>query len=87
MNTMYAIKQRLLTSYKQKGGVIFIYFRFSKMGTLLSIGYIFMSSIPKNLRILPHARAAHARQSFYFQKITETLKIIFYGEIGFGPKK
>ena len=37
---------------------------------MLSIGYICMSSIPKNRRILPQAR-----QSFHLQKITETLKI------------
>ena len=42
------------------------------MGILLSIGYIFMSFIQKNWRIL---RAAHARQSFHFQKITGTLKM------------
>ena len=29
------------------GGVILIFLRFSKMGTLLSISYIGMSSIPK----------------------------------------
>ena len=39
------------------------FLRFSKMGTLLSIAYIFMSSIPKD------------RRSFHFQKITGTLKI------------
>ena len=32
----------------------------------------FMSSIPKNQQILPRTRAAHARQSFNIQKITET---------------
>ena len=45
------------------------------MGTLQSIGFIFMSSIQKNRRILPRAR-----QSFHFQKITGTLKMMFLKE-------
>ena len=49
------------------------FFGFSKMGTLLSIGYIFMSLFPKNRQI-----EQHARQSFHFQKITETLKIYIF---------
>ena len=53
----------------------FLLLLFSKMGTLLPIGYIFMSSITKSLKILP--RAAHERQSFHFQKITETFKMNF----------
>ena len=56
----------------------FLLLLFSKMGTLLPIGYIFMSSITKSLKILP--RAAHERQSFYFQKITETFKMNFIVE-------
>ena len=44
------------------------FLRFSKMGTLLSIAYIFMSSIPKD------------RRSFHFQKITGTLKIYIFFE-------
>ena len=55
------------------------FLQFSKTGTLLSIGYIFMSSIPKNRRILQRARGVHARQNFYFKKITGTLKMnIFF---------
>ena len=46
----------------------FHFFRFLKMGTLLSIVYIiFMSSFLKNRRI-----------SFSFSKITDTLKIYFF---------
>ena len=45
-----------------------LFLRFSITGTLLSIGYIFMSSIPTNRRILLRARAAHARQKFSFSK-------------------
>ena len=43
----------------------------------VSIGYIFIISIPKNPRILPRAPAAQARHSFSFhvQKITVTLKM------------
>ena len=45
--------------------MIFTFLRFLKTGTLLSIVYIFMSSIKKNRR----------RQNFHFQKITGTLKM------------
>ena len=47
----------------------FNFMRFSKMGILMLIGSIFMSSIPKYLQLLPRAG-----KSFYFQKITGTLK-------------
>ena len=47
-----------------------LFLRFSITGTLLSIGYIFMSSIPTNRRIL-----RHVRQNFHFQKFTGTLKM------------
>ena len=44
-----------------------------------------MSPIPKNRRIasraMPCMRAAHARQSSHFQKITGTLKLIFVQKI------
>ena len=43
---------------------------FSKMGTLLYIGYIFMSLIPKNQRIF-----LRGQQNFHFLKITGTLKM------------
>ena len=49
-------------------GVIFIFFFLRKIGTLLLIGYIFMSPILKNRRILQPAREAHGLQSFYFKK-------------------
>ena len=49
-----------------------LFLKFLKTGTLLSIGYICMSSIKKIKRILPRA---HAQQNFHFQKITGTLKI------------
>ena len=63
------------TQERTEGWGDFHFLRFSKMGTLLSIGYIFMSSIPKNRRISPRARAAHDRQSFIFFLITGTLKM------------
>ena len=47
------------------------------MDTLLSIGYIFMSLIPKNRQILLRTQAA----KFSFQKITKTLKINVFDEI------
>ena len=51
-----------------------MFLQFLKMGSLLSIGYIFMNSIPKNWQILPCAHALHSRQSFHFQKIIGILK-------------
>ena len=59
--------------YTYKNGVIYIFLQFWKMGTLLSISSIFMSSIPKNRRILPRARSVHERQNFHFRKIARTL--------------
>ena len=57
----------------------FNFLQFLKIGTLLSIGYIFMSSKPNNWRILPCARVAQALQSVHFLKITGTLKMnIFF---------
>ena len=56
------------------GGVILIFLRFSKMGTLLSISYIGMSSIPKNRRILQRARAA----TISFSKHHRDLKNDFF---------
>ena len=58
----------------------FLFLQFLKVGTLLSIGYIFMSSIPKNRQFLSHPRCGHA-EKFSFQKITETLKMnIYFGK-------
>ena len=59
----------------------FLFFWFSKTGTLLLIGFIFMSSILKNWRILPSAHAKHSQQIFYFQKIIETLKMNIFLKI------
>ena len=36
---------------------------------------IFMSSIPKNRQIFPRAHVVHARKSFHFKKITETVRM------------
>ena len=55
-----------------QGGVIQHFFARFKTGTVLQIRYIFISPIPKNRRICPHAR-----QSFHFQKLARTLKISF----------
>ena len=43
--------------------VFLIFLLFFRADTLLSIGYIFMSSIQKNRQILPHVR-----QSIHFKK-------------------
>ena len=48
------------------------------MGILLLIRYIFRRSNPKNRRILPRARAAHARQSFNFYLNKGTFKMNFF---------
>ena len=47
-----------------------------KMDTLLLIRYIFMNSIPKNLKISKQCM----HQSFHFQKITVTLKLNYFLE-------
>ena len=59
--------------------MIFIVLRFSKMGTLLSIGYIFYEFYSQKIGEFCRGRApARAPQSFNFQKITGTLKRKFF---------
>ena len=59
------------------GGVVFILLLFSKMGTFLSIGFIFMSSIPKNLRIFPHECWAYTLKN-NCQKENSKLQFVYY---------
>ena len=64
------LTHKLLKSQRMLWGRVewfFILF-FSKTGTLLLIGYIFMSSIPKNWQILPSAHATNSQKFFCFFK-------------------
>ena len=51
----------------------FHFLRFSKMGTLLSIGYIFMSSIPKNRRNMLNTFLCYLGLFNAFYAFSETL--------------
>ena len=53
----------------------FSFFLFLKMGTLLSIGYIFRSLIPKFRHTSTHCTQVHEFQSFHFLKIPGSLNI------------
>ena len=56
-----------------------IFCDFRKQPPMLMIRHIFMSPIPKNRWIWRQARAANARQSFHFKKITGTPRMnIFF---------
>ena len=50
-----------------QGGGIFIFLRFSKMDVLLLIGYIFMSSIPKNQKIYHFCMAKFSLSKNHFR--------------------
>ena len=77
MNLTMARKKCPYSHYSKEwrvGWSDFLFFPFSKMGTLLSI---FLWAHFQKFGKFPHL---HARQNYHFQKITETLKmnIFFY---------
>ena len=60
--------------------MIFLIFfiRFQVWAHCCRLAMFFMRSIKKYWQILPRTRAAHTRQRFHFQKITETLQNFLY---------